>query len=145
MSATAILDQIRAAGVHIRLDPVDPDRLRLAPPDRLTPDLLELAREHKAELLAALRETPARFSGPDCATFERIAAGLRAELERRPALAGIAAYRDVLDPQTGARLTAIISARRQADGTVTVAEIAGDWGDPTLPDLETWTPPGEAS
>lgn len=87
----------------------------------------------------------ARFSEPDRAAFERIAAALRAELARRPKLAGIAAYRPVLDPQTGEPLTAIVSARRHSDGTVTIAEIAGDWTDPTLPDLERWTPPGGAS
>lgn len=87
----------------------------------------------------------ARFSEPDRGAFERIAAALRAELARRPKLAGIAAYRPVLDPQTGEPLTAIVSARRHSDGTVTVAEIAGDWADPTLPDLERWTPPGGAS
>ena len=74
MSATAILDQIRAAGVHIRLDPVDPDRLRLAPPDRLTPDLLELAREHKAELLSALRATASVSKGKPLPTPETLAA-----------------------------------------------------------------------
>lgn len=83
-----------------------------------------------------------RFTDPDREAFERIAAALRAELSNRPQLAGIAAYRSVLDPQTGERLTAIVSARRQADGSVTIAEIAGDWTDPTLPDLETWTPQG---
>lgn len=90
-------------------------------------------------------EPLARFSDADRAAFERIAGGLRAELARRPKLAGIAAYRSVRDPQTGERQTAIVSARRQTDGTVTIAEIAGDWPDPTLPDLERWTPPGDAS
>ena len=87
----------------------------------------------------------ARFSEPDRAAFERVAAALRAELARRPTLGGIASYRLVLDPQTGEPQTAIVSARRHSDGTVTVAEIAGDWADPTLPDLERWTPPGGAS
>ena len=145
MNAPAILDRLRAAGVRVRRDPAKPDGLRLGPADRLTPDLLELARQHKAELLAALHATPERFTPGDGATFERIATAMRAELERRPALAGIAAYRPVLDRQTGERLTAVISARRQADGAITVSEIAGDWGDPTLPDLETWTPSGDAS
>ena len=88
----------------------------------------------------------ARFSEPDREAFERIAAALRAELARRPKLAGIAAYRAVLDAQTNEPQTAIASARRHSDDTVTVAEIAaGDWADPTLPDLERWTPPGGAS
>ena len=56
MSGTALLDRLTAAGVTVRPDPADPDRLRLAPPDRLTPDLLELVKRHKPALLAALRE-----------------------------------------------------------------------------------------
>ena len=56
MSGTALLDRLAAAGVTVRPDPANPDRLRLAPPDRLTPDLLELAKRNKPELLAALRE-----------------------------------------------------------------------------------------
>jgi len=83
---------------------------------------------------------PERFSATDNLAFEQIAAALRAELERRPTLAGVAAYRTVIDPQTGERLTAIVSARRQADGSVTIAEIAGDWTDPRLPDLDRWEP-----
>lgn len=149
MSATMILDRLAAAGVSARPDPEHPDRLRLAPPNRLDRALLELVKRNKPALLAALRERTRgrteplrRFSAPDRADFERIAAALRAELANRPQLAGIAAYRPVLEPQTGAGLTAIISARRHADGTITISEIAGDWTEPTLPDLETWTPQG---
>jgi len=47
--------------------------------------------------------------------------------------------------QNGERLTAVVSARRNADGAVTLIEIAGDWPDPTLPDLERWMPPGAPS
>ena len=60
MSAAAILDRLAAAGVRVRLDPADPERLRLSPPDRLNGELLALARNHKRELLTALRER----SGP---------------------------------------------------------------------------------
>lgn len=88
---------------------------------------------------------PERFSATDNLAFEQIAAALRAELERRPTLAGLAAYRRVLDPQTGEWLTCIISARQHSDGTISINEIAGDWPDPSLPDLERWTPPGESS
>lgn len=56
MSGPAILDRLHAAGVRVRLDPAAPDRLRLGPPDRLNGELLALARDHKRELLAALRE-----------------------------------------------------------------------------------------
>jgi hypothetical protein len=56
VSGATILGRLHAAGVRVRLDPEYPDRLRLSPPSRLTPDLLELARQHKADLVAALRE-----------------------------------------------------------------------------------------
>lgn len=55
MSDTARLDRLAAAGVTVRPDPHHGDRLRLAPPERLTPDLLELVKRHKSELLASLR------------------------------------------------------------------------------------------
>ena len=88
---------------------------------------------------------PERFSVTDDADFERIGTALRAELARRPAVAGIASYRPVLDPQTRKPITAIVSARRQAADTITVSEIAGTWDDPRVVDLETWAPPGEPS
>ena len=56
MSAAVILDRLHAAGVRVRLDPEHPDRLRLSPPDRLNGELLELVREHRAALVAALRQ-----------------------------------------------------------------------------------------
>ncbi len=56
MTPSIILDRLAAAGVRVRLDPQNPDRLRLSPPDRLTADLLALARDHKRELLTVLRE-----------------------------------------------------------------------------------------
>ena len=91
------------------------------------------------------RKLAERFSVTDDADFERIGTALRAELARRPAVAGIASYRPVLDPQTRKPITAIVSARRAPDGTITLAEIAGDWDDPRVVDLETWAPPGEPS
>ncbi len=107
--------------------------------------VLAVPHPHFSQKSGGSDRAPERFSTPDCATFERIAAALRAELERRPTLAGIAAYRTVIDPQTGERLTCIISARQHSDGTISISEIAGDWPDPSLPDLERWTPPGESS
>ena len=56
MSGAALLDRLNAAGVIVRPDPEHGDRLRLAPPDRLTPDLLALVKRNKPALLAALRE-----------------------------------------------------------------------------------------
>jgi hypothetical protein len=56
VTPSIILDRLAAAGVRVRLDPQNPDRLRLSPPDRLTADLLALARDHKRELLTVLRE-----------------------------------------------------------------------------------------
>jgi len=101
--------------------------------------VVAVAAERKREFQDSAELLP-RFSTTDCRTFERICAALRAELARRPKLAGLATYRTVLDPVTGERLTAIVSARRQADGSVTIAEIAGDWTDPRLPDLDRWEP-----
>ena len=56
MNATAILGQLAAAGVQAWINPERPDRLKLAPADKLTAELMELARKHKAELLRELRE-----------------------------------------------------------------------------------------
>jgi len=56
VNPSTILDRLAAAGVTVRPDPQHGDRLRLAPPDRLTPDLLELVKRNKGALLAALRE-----------------------------------------------------------------------------------------
>ncbi len=67
MTPSAILDRLHAAGVRVRPDPQNPDRLRLSPPDRLNAELLALARDHKRELLAELRErsrpTPEELAG----------------------------------------------------------------------------------
>src|ERR1700758_4843692 len=52
-SAEVVLEQIKAAGV--RLEAHD-DRLRLIPKSRLTPKIVELARQYKPELLAHLRD-----------------------------------------------------------------------------------------
>ncbi len=68
MSATHVLDRLHAAGVHVRLDPAKPDRLKLAPAERLTPDLLALARQHKTDLLRELR---ARTALPSPETLAR--------------------------------------------------------------------------
>ena len=54
-TAAAILDRLTAAGMRVRIDPADPGRLLLAPQERLTDDLLDMVRQNKAALLAALR------------------------------------------------------------------------------------------
>ena len=59
-TAAAILDRLTAAGMRVRIDPADPGRLLLAPQARLTDDLLELVRQNKAALLAALSEPKQR-------------------------------------------------------------------------------------
>lgn len=50
------LQILQGAGVTVEL--VDGDRLRLSPRAALTDELREIAREHKAELLARLRQAP---------------------------------------------------------------------------------------
>ena len=55
MTAAALLEEIRAAG--LTLDPA-PDGLRVTPKGRLTDDLRQKIRAHKAELLAALSPPP---------------------------------------------------------------------------------------
>jgi hypothetical protein len=40
----------------VRLDPENPERLRLSPPERLAADLIAMVRDHKADLLTAVRE-----------------------------------------------------------------------------------------
>jgi hypothetical protein len=93
MSGTALLDRLAAAGVTVRPDPAHGDRLRLAPPDRLTPDLLELVKRNKPARLAALRErsrpTPEQLNAwgeyllERAAIMEHDGALPRAEADRR--------------------------------------------------------------
>jgi len=54
MTALEVLAELRNAG--IRVEPRPNGNLYLAPKDRLTPDLVERARTHKADLLRLLRE-----------------------------------------------------------------------------------------
>ena len=74
MSAADILGRLAAAGLRVRLDPTDPERLRLSPPDRLNGDLLALARAHKRELLAVLRERAQEPTYTRCLDCTRYAA-----------------------------------------------------------------------
>ncbi len=55
MIAATLLEEIRAAG--LTLDPA-PDGLRVSPKGRLTDELRQKIRAHKAELLAALSPPP---------------------------------------------------------------------------------------
>lgn len=55
MIAATLLEEIRAAG--LTLDPA-PDGLRVTPKGRLTDELRQKIRAHKAELLAALSPPP---------------------------------------------------------------------------------------
>ena len=55
MAASSLLQEIRAAG--LTLDPA-PDGLRVTPKGRLTDELRQKIRAHKAELLAALSPPP---------------------------------------------------------------------------------------
>ena len=47
-----LFDDIQAAGIHVRIDPPD---LIVSPAERLTPELEERLRQHKAEILDRLK------------------------------------------------------------------------------------------
>ena len=53
-AADQLLAELAAQGIEVQ---VDENRLRYRPKDRVTPDLLERLREHKADVLAALSKT----------------------------------------------------------------------------------------
>ena len=112
-----------------------------------TPVLAVLAvpQTHISQKSGADESIAERFSDQDADTFERTRAAMLAEIARDVAASGLANYRTVTDPQTGERLVAVVTARRQPDGTITVSEIAGTWDDPRVADLTAWTPPGEPS
>ncbi len=55
MDATAILDRLRALGVHVE---AADDKLALSPASIIPPELLALVREHKPAILAALAPEP---------------------------------------------------------------------------------------
>jgi hypothetical protein len=61
MTATEVLSELRKAG--IRVEPRPTGNLYLAPRCRLTPELIEQVRAHKAEILNYLKAPPE--SGPD--------------------------------------------------------------------------------
>ncbi len=58
MTPRGVLGELAAAGVFARVDPADPDRLRLWPAELVTPELARLALEHKTVLLPILRRLP---------------------------------------------------------------------------------------
>ena len=99
MNAAAILDRLTAAGVRVRFDPADPERLRLSPPDRLNGELLALARDHKSELLAALRKrsrpTPEQLNAWGEYLLER-ASVIQHDGELQPAEADRRAWAELL-------------------------------------------------
>jgi hypothetical protein len=55
MTAPELLADLRARGIRVR---VVGDRFRLAPLGVLTPELLEVVRQHKPELLRLLTDRP---------------------------------------------------------------------------------------
>jgi TubC N-terminal docking domain len=57
MTAAGILDELQKRGIRVTSRPGG--RVVLAPTSRLTPELLEAARAHKAEILALLAEQEA--------------------------------------------------------------------------------------
>jgi hypothetical protein len=53
MTVVEVLEQMRNAGVRLA---ARDDRLRLIPKSRVTPEIVELARQHKPELLSHLKD-----------------------------------------------------------------------------------------
>jgi hypothetical protein len=65
MSAEQVLHQLRSLGVAVSLEA---DRLAVRPPDRITPELREAIREHKADIMRLL--TDATREGQPYPSFE---------------------------------------------------------------------------
>ena len=57
----AVLDYLRGAGLAVE---ANGERLRLSPPDRVTPDVLQFVRDHRAELVTDLLTERAAANDP---------------------------------------------------------------------------------
>ena len=51
MTATEILNELQRRGVELR---AEGDRLRFRPKEAVTPDLIKILKQHKAEIIAAV-------------------------------------------------------------------------------------------
>lgn len=67
MNATALIEQVHAAGGEIR---AEGDRLKLKAPAPLPPELVQEIKEHKAEVLAALSVSVRKQSADLLEAFE---------------------------------------------------------------------------
>jgi len=82
MTALEVLTTLEARGVRVR---VVGDRLRLAPADVLTPELLAVVREHKPGIIAALTASGILASA-ECGWCNAALAPYLFRLAGRPAL-----------------------------------------------------------
>lgn len=122
-TAAAILDRLTAAGMRVRIDPADPGRLLLAPQERLTNDLLEMVRQNKAALLAALRGPQEHDLEP---RRQAVADQLRADTRLRYAfdVRGASPARPAPGP------VSVMLGLREANGRIVTGELsipAGKW------------------
>jgi hypothetical protein len=83
MTAPELLADLRARGIRVR---VVGDRLRLAPLEVLTPELLEVVRQHKPELLRLLAGRHEVSTPAACSWCGGALAPYPLDLAGRPAL-----------------------------------------------------------
>ena len=122
-TAAAILDRLTAAGMRVRIDPADPGRLLLAPQERLTNDLLEMVRQNKAALLAALR-------GPQEHDLEPRRQVVSDQLRADPALRYAFDVRGASPARPAPGPVSVMLGLREANGRIVTGELsipAGKW------------------
>ncbi len=116
-TAAAILARLTSAGMRIRVDPADPGRLLLAPQERLTDDLLELVRQNKAALLAALR-------GPQEHDLEPRRQVVSDQLRADPALRYAFDVRGASPARTAPGPVSVMLGLRDAAGRIVTGELS---------------------
>jgi hypothetical protein len=114
--ACVILDRLAGGGVRVRIDPADPGRLLLAPQERLTDDLLDMVRENKAVLLAALR-------GPRERDLERRRQVVADQLRADPALKYAFDVRGASPARPAPGPVCVMVGLRDADGRIVTGEL----------------------
>ena len=115
-TAAAILDRLTAARMRVRIDPADPGRLLLAPQERLTNDLLEMVRQNKAALLAALR-------GPRERDLERRRQAVADQLRAEAALKYAFDVRGASPVRPAPGPVSVMVGLRDAEGRIVTGEL----------------------